>query len=335
MQNFVNKRWSLGLAAIALAAVMFAGFNWAHVSAGTVITIPPASSARVIGVLLKQQGVIQSERLFQARLWWCGCASNLHAGNYAFSGTWSMGGVIERLRTGGDPLAQRVTIPEGLRSDQIAALLVARGVLQSPQEFLQIVRTPQQSLVEQFPWLSQRPSDQGLEGFLFGDTYEFLPNTPARNLVEQLLSTFGTRVITLFFGDGAGSAAQLYPTLVLASIVELEVQTPSDRAMVADVFQKRLAVGIPLQADSTVNFITGRNDPRARLDDTLISSPYNTYRNRGLPPSPISNPSLASIRAVVEPQKNPYYFFLTDAEGGVHYARTLEEHQRNRVQFLK
>ncbi len=311
--------------------------GWVQVNPEKIVEIPNGASAQEIGRVLRQQGIIRSAQAFNVGISLCRCAQSLHPGRYPFSGRVSLASVLSRLESGeGAQQGIMVTIPEGLRSDQIAKLLATKGVFNSPEEFLEIVRRPPSWLVQQFSWLAWRPSDQGLEGVLFGDTYEFLPNTPPTDVIKRLLTTFERRIVKPLFGHQSSTASEkFYPTLILASIVEQEVRTSEDRALVADVFQKRLKIQMPLQADSTVNFITGRSDPRARLDDTQISSPYNTYRNRELPPGPISNPSVDSVSAVLKPRPNPYYYFLTDPQGGVHYGRTPEEHQKNRQQFLR
>ena len=105
--------------------------------------------------------------------------------------------------------------------------------------------------------------------------------------------------------------------------------------MIADIFWKRIKANIGLQSDATINFVTGKGTTRPSLDDLKIYSLYNTYKYKGLPPGPISNPGLESIQAALYPTPNPYYYFLTDKDGGVHYAKDLEEHKQNRVKYLE
>lgn len=102
----------------------------------------------------------------------------------------------------------------------------------------------------------------------------------------------------------------------------------------ADILLRRLEIGMPLQVDSTLNYLTGAKSPALSLEELAIDSPYNTYRYPGLPPSPIGNPGLSSIKAVLNPQPNPYWYFLTDSGGTVHYGRTFDEHKRNKEQYL-
>ncbi|MCH8049733.1 endolytic transglycosylase MltG [Patescibacteria group bacterium] len=127
----------------------------------------------------------------------------------------------------------------------------------------------------------------------------------------------------------------MHEVITLASIVEREVRSAEDMANVADVFLKRLDIGMALQADSTVNYVTGKDTPAISLDDREIESPYNTYKYPGLPPGPISNPGVAALQAVVNPSSNPYLYFLTTPEGEVIYAQTHEGHVENKAQYLR
>jgi UPF0755 protein len=150
-----------------------------------------------------------------------------------------------------------------------------------------------------------------------------------------MLDTMEARVNSLDAPTGDAKDMTLHEVLTLASIVQREVRKESEMKNVADVFLKRLSIGMALQADSTVNYITGGDDPSISLDDRDIESPYNTYQNPGLPPGPISNPGLDALTAVIHPASNPYLYFLTDDLGNVYYARTFDEHLANKAKYLK
>jgi len=126
----------------------------------------------------------------------------------------------------------------------------------------------------------------------------------------------------------------LFETVILASIIEREALYDEDRAMIADIFLKRLDDNIGLQSDATINYITGKKTTRPTFNDLQVDSPYNTYKYRGLPPGPICNPGLASLKAAVYPQVNDYYYFLTDRDGRAHFGRTYAEHQQNIARYL-
>jgi UPF0755 protein len=144
-----------------------------------------------------------------------------------------------------------------------------------------------------------------------------------------MLDGFSDRVGPLLFeAEGAGG----YDALVLASILETEVRTESDRRIVADIFLRRIEVGMPLQSDATVRYALGEIKIKHSLDDISVESPYNTYANKGLPPGPISNPGLVSIWAALDPAPSPYWFFLNNPETGkTVFSATFEEHIVNKA----
>ncbi len=135
--------------------------------------------------------------------------------------------------------------------------------------------------------------------------------------------------------DTKNSGRDVHGIVTMASILEREVKSEKDRKLVADIFYRRIQHGMPLQADSTVNYSTGKSDLQAQAADLNIDSPYNTYNHTGLPPGPISNPGLVSLRAALYPEANPYWFFLTTPDGTVMYSRTFQEHVMNKLKYLK
>lgn len=182
---------------------------------------------------------------------------------------------------------------------------------------------------------AQKPKSVDLEGYLFPDTYEFSTDATAADVVLTMLQAMEGHVNDLGSLGGDAKGMTIHEALTLASIIEKEVRTPSAMNNVADVFLKRLAVGMPLQSDATINYVIAGNDPSPTLDDLQVDSPYNTYRNPGLPPGPISSPGLNALSAVFHPTHNEYYYFLTTDAGDIYYAKTFEEHVRNKFQYLK
>jgi UPF0755 protein len=201
-----------------------------------------------------------------------------------------------------------------------------------------------------------KPKANGFEGFLFPDTYLFAEKSTPEDLISRILKNFTSRINTLGLSDGqklyaipgyeniklAGNknpGLNLYQVLTLASIVEKESggkglsasQVDSQRAIIAGIFLNRLAINQALESDATVNYVTGKNDPGVSTKDLTTNSPYNTYKYPGLPPGPICNPSLASIKAVMTPQKTDYFYFLhKQPSGEVLYSKTFDEHVRKK-----
>ncbi len=203
-----------------------------------------------------------------------------------------------------------------------------------------------------FPLIKQsKPAKSSLEGYLFPDTYRFTKDAIPNFIISKMLTNFTARLEALGVRAGQGDYAvpgydttkmSFYQLLTLASIVEREsgdkgdgksVSPDQERAVIAGVFYNRLAKGQALESDATVNYVTGKNTPAVNSTDLNLNSPYNTYKYPGLPPGPICNPSLASLKAVLYPTKTDYYYFLhRQPSGEVVFAKTFEEHKRNKAQ---
>jgi UPF0755 protein len=149
-----------------------------------------------------------------------------------------------------------------------------------------------------------------------------------------MLDNFDKKLTQDLRDEIARQKKTIFEIVTMASILEKEVQTDEDRAMVADIFWRRLKAGMPLQADSTINYITGKSDSRANLTDIQIDSPYNTYKYPGLPVGPIGNPGLSAIKAAIYPKANGYWYFLTTDDGKVIYAKSFDEHKANKAKYL-
>ncbi|MEK7583767.1 MAG: endolytic transglycosylase MltG, partial [Patescibacteria group bacterium] len=235
------------------------------------------------------------------------------------------------LLSGVDERARRITLIEGWTLDEYAGRLDENGF--SPEVFLALTRDLP-LWRDSYDFLTSVPSGQSLEGYLFPDTYSIDAAKDAEQLMRKMLDNFSEKLTPELRKQVAGSGRTLHEVITLASIIEREVAKPEDRRLVADIFLKRLRDGIGLQSDATVNYITKSGRTRSTAADLDIDSPYNTYKYRGLPPGPIGNPGIDAITAALDPQPNDYYYFLTDTDGGVHYARTFDEHQKNRELYL-
>lgn len=283
---------------------------------------------------LESAGIIRSEYAFLYRLWDERSWKNLQAGEYFLSGTMTIPEIIGKISRGETiQKGVKVTFPEGWTADEMAERLSEKGL--PGEDFLTLVRKPNQEWRIRFPFLSMLPDGNSLEGFLFPDTYFFDPAKGASGVIEKMLGNFGEKSLILPDPEFDARAERLisrYGELALASIVETEVKTENDRKMVADLFLRRIAAGMPLQSDATVRYVLGETKVQHSLDDIAIDSPYNTYKYPGLPPGPIGNPGLVSMRAVVSPSANPYWYFLNNPETGVTvFSTTFEEHVANKA----
>ncbi len=200
-----------------------------------------------------------------------------------------------------------VTIPEGATAYDVNETLFRAGVL----------------------------TDEGLpfdlEGYLFPDTYEFFLASRPEVVTEKFLKNFDKKIVPLIPAD-----KNLYEVLIVASLIEGEIPLPEDRRLVSGIIWKRLGKDFPLQIDATLCYIK-EPLPCASLtkEDKLVDSPYNTYRNKGLPPTPIGNAGIDAIEAALSPQKSPYWFYLSDPHSRkTIFAVDLDEHNRNILEYL-
>ena len=178
-------------------------------------------------------------------------------------------------------------------------------------------------------FLIDRPKGASLEGYLYPDTYRVYKQTDLEAIVEKMLNNFDAKLTTEMRDEIKKQKKTIFEVLTLASIVEKEMYGYENRRVVAGIFYNRLKVGMPLQSDVTVNYITKKGTTRPSLDDTHIDNPYNTYVNKGLPPGPVCNPSIEAIKAVIYPADTDYMYFLTNEKEQIIFSKTYEEHLRN------
>ena len=272
--------------------------------------------------------------LFRFALARTGAATRLQPGTYDLSEARSYAD-IARMLSSGAAHASEVTIRilEGWDLYQIADHLAEKG-LPGREEFFAVTGIPGISgsadLSSRFTFLADKPDDVSLEGYLFPDTYRVFPDASVGDILDVMLGNFDRKLAPELRAKIAASKRTIFETVTMASIVEREVRGEKDQRMVADLFWRRFDIGMALQADSTVNYITRKGLPSVTYEDLEVDSRYNTYKYPGLPLGPIGNPGLEALTATIEPTPNGYWYFLTSPDGTVHYGRTLEEHSANR-----
>jgi UPF0755 protein len=290
--------------------------------------VEPGTPVRAIARQLEARGVGRSALLFEAWLRLRGRAGNIRAGTYELPRDEDAFAIADRL-VRGETLLLSVTVPEGYRLEQTAAA-IARALPIDSAAFAGIAA--ETALVDSLLADSLVGADPStLEGYLFPETYRVDPAIEARELARVMVGpcrpTFGA--------PGRGRAESLGLTIheivTLASIVEEEARVPEERRTIAGVYWNRLRRGMPLEADPTVQYALGGHRERVLYRDLEIDSPYNTYRNPGLPPGPIASPGRASLEATLYPDSVPYLFFFAIGEGGRHtFSETYAEHLRKR-----
>lgn len=290
------------------------------------LAIPLGASTQRIGAILDERGVIPSARAFRLYTRVRGEGPFL-AGEYAFRRNSSVGQAIGVLDRGPTLRFDRLTVPEGLTLPQVAER-VGRLPERSAEEFLALVRAG--SVRSKF----QPPAVTNMEGVLFPETYNVEDKDDEARILERMVSTF----------DSVGDAVDLdqaqakvgitpYEAIIVASLVERETRFDDERAKVAQVIYNRLKRGQLLQVDATVIYAlgkTGDRNVRVLFEDLEIDSPYNTYRIKGLPPTPIAAPGRASLEAALNPEAGPFLFYVVTETNGRHsFATTGAEHNAN------
>lgn len=328
-------------------------FAWAVFSpvepgSQTMVLLRPGYSTRRIALELQRAGVIRNAHAFI--LWrYLDHKRSLKAGEYLFEKPASIIDVQRRLRRG-DVYFHTVVVPEGYTMFDIAAAIQGAG-LGSAEDFLTAAKNDT-NLISDIA-----PGAHSLEGYLFPDTYEFTRmmtmDEMAAAMVRQFRQVAGQ--IGLIQGPAlisahdavardiserslAGPPYELEQTVIMASIVEKETAVPEERPLVASVYYNRLDKHMALDADPSIIYaelLAGNYQGALHHADMQFKSPYNTYRNAGLPPGPIGNPGRSSLEAAMHPAQTDYYYFVADAQGHHRFAKTFEEHSKNVAAYRK
>ena len=293
-------------------------------------------TAASIADRLEKQGIISSALMFRLLAQAREADEHLTAGDYELRRNMTANEVIDKLNES-RRLAGRITTIEGWRAEEIADLLEKRGLARR-EEFLSLARLA----IFDYAFLRDRPRGASLEGYLFPDTYDLPKGATATDIVRTMLEDFDRRFDSSLREKVSQSGLTLHQVVTLASIIEREAAVAGERPRIASVYLNRLKLDMPLQADPTVQYAVAGVSPGTTPDywkqglsptDLQMESPYNTYRFRGLPPGPIANPGLASLAAVVMPEKTDYLYFVAKNDGSHEFARTLDEHNRNVAKY--
>lgn len=287
-----------------------------------------------IGDNLERSGLIRGRWWFDFYLFLHGSDKSLKAGEYVFH-SGSLSDIVEQL-VRGEPRKQIIlTFIEGWTRKQMGEYVEVNTGISYEEFMLASGKDALASLRNSFSFLDAVPDDHTLEGFLFPDTYIFFEDVEAKDIVRKMLETFDHKLNSDMRRAIKAREYSIFDAVTMASIIEREVRTVDDMELVSGVFWKRIESGVPLQADSTINYVTEGDNPSLTIEETHIDTPYNTYLYPGLPLGPISNPGLNAIRAAVYPEKSEYWFFLSKPDGGTVFSKTLNEHNRAKQRYLK
>lgn len=324
------KKWAAIAAvfAVLLGAGLFLAFGTTHViersdrdaKENIYMVVKPGTTASEISDHLTRLGVIDS----RLRFWWLmklqGDAQKFKTGTYAFAPHMDEQAVLDKL-VSGDTTVVRFTIPEGFGIKEIAKRLADEGLVDE-QEFLAEAKD-----FAPYDYMKKRPNERyAAEGYLFPDTYEIHSEVTPEAIMKMMAEDFDTRLTPELRQQAAAKNLSIHDLVTLASLVEKEARYDEDRPIIAQVFFKRLQMGMPLQSDTTLQYLMAGPKEDVSIEDTKIDSPYNTYQHMGLPPGPIASPGMKSILAVLNPASTDYLYFVADRQGHNHYSQTYDEH---------
>ena len=280
---------------------------------GQVVTIYSGESLQTITESLYNSHIIKSPFTFRAHVIIQGGERRLIAGDCLLDKKEGPADLAYRLVNGKFHLTlAKITIPEGWNIFQIGDYLKANLMNFNKIQFLSLAKKE--------------------EGYLFPDTYFVSPTSKPEVIIDKMKKTFNEKIISV--AGIATSTHKLKAIIIMASILENEARTTESRRTIAGILWKRLSLGMPLQVDSTFSYINGKNTYELTIDDLKIDSPYNTYVYRGLPPGPIGNPGLEAINSVINPISTKYLYFLSSKSGVMYYAKTFDEHVKNKLLYL-
>ena len=299
------------------------------------VEVPSGSSNRQIGDILEEGEVIRDGMVFNFYTKFKNL-TNFQAGYYQFSPNMTLDQISKELQQGGsaEPLddASKLTVPEGYDVDKIASL-VAKKTDFKKEDFIKVMKDDKffEQLKTQYPDLltdagNAKDVRYRLEGYLFPATYNVHKNRSLEDLVTQMVDTTN-QILTPYYSQIKEQGLNVQEVMTLASLVEKEGVTQSDRKKIAQVFFNRIEAQMPLQSDISILYALGEHKEVVTIKDTEVDSPYNLYTNTGYGPGPFDNPSQEAILAVLDPTENDYIYFVADiSTGKVYYAKTYEEH---------
>lgn len=281
----------------------------------SIVRVNDGSSVQSIATALANAHIIRSPHFFELLVRLRGDDTRMHQGEYFFAQPISLPSVIDRIVNADFGIENvKVLIPEGYTRKDMVKVFQSEFPDFSAADFMSDTAT--------------------MEGYLFPDTYRFFRTATSGQIVIDMQKTFALKTADL--QKEAISKGKRWADIInVASLIELEGKTPTDRAMIADIIYRRLAQNMPLQLDAPFLYIMNKASLQLTQEDLFAQSPYNTYRNKGLPPTPIASPGVESIRAALNPIANEFLYYLSDKEGVIHYAKDFAEHKKNKLLYLK
>lgn len=321
----LNERWDMHANRRTIIIVVVAGILFAYLylyiirppenfPANELVSVPSGESLTGVSEDLYKQNVVRSPFVLKVLVTIVGRERTVHAGDYLFKEPVGIFTVARALATGAYGLEpERIRIPEGAMVKEMAIIFSQH--------------------LKRFDRNSFMTKALPKEGYLFPDTYNFLPNATEDLVIDAMYQNFESKIADLQ-PLIASSTHSLNEIVIMASILEREAYNTADRKMISGVLWNRIARGMALQVDAVFRYTLGKGTFQLTKADLASDSPYNTYRFKGLPPSPIGSPSLDSLKAALQPTKSKYLFFLADHKGVTHYCETYACQLANKAKYF-
>lgn len=298
-----------------------------------VVNIPSGSGTDSIADILSNAKLIKNKLVFKINVKMSGKASQFKAGEYQFDQSYTNGEIIDDIAAGKIyHSGPKVTVKEGATSIEIIDELVKKN-LGTKENYEKLINNPDE-FRDKYEFLKDK-NIKSLEGFLYPSTYFCTEGESEREVISRMLNKFDEMYKYKIKPEmDKHKDLNFYDVMKMASIIEKEAVVDKDRPLISSVFYNRLAKDMPLQSDATIQYAFKERKKVVTYEDLKIESPYNSYKYKGLPPTPIANPSWKSIEAAINPAETDYLYFVAKTDGGENnYAKTYEEHLKNEKRY--
>jgi UPF0755 protein len=288
------------------------------------VEIPNGATLTKVSSILEENKLIKNKVLFKVVSKFKEDNNGVKAGKYLLSQKYSNSEILDVLISGktyNDGI--KVTIPEGSTYKEVIKYLTNKKIGKA-EVYEELINNPKE-FYDKYKFLDEKDITT-LEGFLYPDTYYFEKDMSEKDVISAMLKRFSEVYTPELKEKQKKMGLTLQQVINMASIIEKEAVKDVDRPKIAGVFYNRLEIGMPLQSDATIQYIFDERKHIVSYSDLKIDSPYNSYLNKGLPPTPIANPGIKSIEAALEPEDNDYLYFVATVDGGNNYSKTYDEH---------
>jgi UPF0755 protein len=297
-----------------------------------VFTISRGEGVNEISDKLYKAGLIKTKFFFETYVWQKKIEGRLQAGEYVLNSEMNIKEITDIL-AGGKSLSKEtsITIIEGWRASEIDAYLKEKGLIKGDENYE--LRGEE---IKNYEFLNELPRGATLEGFLFPDTYRIFKDAGAEDIVKKMLDNFDEKLTGEMREGIKRQGRSIYEIIIMASMIEKEVRSPDDMKIVSGIFWDRIKNGQALQSDASLSYFLNDKIAAHGSEDLETDTPYNTYKYRGLPPTPICNPGLNAIKAAIYPKYTDYNYFLNRPDTGeTIFSISYSEHLKNKEKYLK